>query len=182
MRPGGGKAKGASFEREVCRDLSLWVSHGKREDLFWRSAMSGGRATVAKRRGVNLVSQAGDISAVDKAGHILTADMYFETKHVKAMGLDNFIIKNTGPLATYWATAAQEANSYDKSAAIIIRQNRMPTLWLSENLIVEALHGSGKSSHIGKLATIRLRPDLPLLALWNFAAVLAQRFDYGKSV
>jgi len=47
MRKGGGKAKGASFERDICRRLSLWVSAGKQEDVFWRSAMSGGRSTVA---------------------------------------------------------------------------------------------------------------------------------------
>lgn len=28
------KAKGASFERDVCKKLSLWVSDGKREDLY----------------------------------------------------------------------------------------------------------------------------------------------------
>jgi hypothetical protein len=51
MRKGGGKQKGSQFERDVCRELSLWVSHGKQEDVYWRSAMSGGRSTVAALKG-----------------------------------------------------------------------------------------------------------------------------------
>src|SRR5215216_6431446 len=41
--------KGPQWEREVCRALSLWVTNGERVDVFWRSAMSGGRATVHNR-------------------------------------------------------------------------------------------------------------------------------------
>ena len=49
MRKGGGKEKGSSFERLVCKRMSMWLSKGERDDLFWRSAMSGGRATVQLR-------------------------------------------------------------------------------------------------------------------------------------
>jgi hypothetical protein len=142
MRAGGGKAKGASFEREICRRLSLWVSHGKREDLFWRSAMSGGRATVAGRRGVTLAAQAGDISSVDKEGHVLTETLYFETKHVKDIGVEAFVIKNTGPLAKYWRTAVREAKQYGKEPVLIIRQNRLPTLWISQPNTIRGLFAS----------------------------------------
>lgn len=128
MRKGGGGQKGAAFERGMCKRLSLWVSHGKREDLFWRSSMSGGRATVMKRRGITLAAQAGDIVAVDKAGQALTADFYFELKHVKNYQLDSFITKNTGRLAAYWYRACQEASEYGKSAVLIARQNQFPTI------------------------------------------------------
>jgi len=179
MRAGGGKAKGASFEREICRLLSLWVSHGKQEDLYWRSAMSGGRATVGKRRGVDLVAQAGDISSVHKAGHVLTTEFYFETKHVKELHLDNFMVKGTGQLATFWETAAQEAASYHKAPVIIARQNRFPTLWISEDGIVDVLHGATIKRRWpkGKLAMIRVAGTA--LAIWNFDLLLATPFKYS---
>lgn len=180
MRPGGSKAKGASFEREVCKALSLWVSHGKREDLYWRSAMSGGRATVASRVGKNLASQAGDISSIDKTGWPLTADLYFEAKHVKDLSLDNFIIKGTGPLAGYWKTAIREAEKYEKSPVIIARQNRFPTLLIAHDHVVELLHGTKDKGGRGKLAVIQRKDGA--VAIWNFTKVLAMPFRYEESV
>src|SRR4051794_4734956 len=108
MKKGGGKGKGSSYERYVCKVLSLWITNGEREDVFWRSAMSGGRATVQHRRGVS-VRQSGDICAVAPEGHVLTDTLYIECKHVKKLGLDSFLIKGTGPLANFWDKAQKEA-------------------------------------------------------------------------
>jgi hypothetical protein len=76
MSNGRSKAKGSSFERDICKRLSLWVSDGEEQDCFWRSAMSGGRSTVANRRGVKLNRQAGDITSTSPEGHALT-DKFF---------------------------------------------------------------------------------------------------------
>ena len=84
MRPGMGKAKGSAFEREVCKKLSLWITDGKMDDCLWRSAISGGRATIAHRKG-KVVRQGGDICAVSLEGHVLTNKWYIENKHVKKM-------------------------------------------------------------------------------------------------
>lgn len=175
MKAGGSKQKGASFERDTCRRLSLWVSNGKREDLFWRSAMSGGRATVAGRRGVNLASQAGDISAVDKAGHVLTAELYFETKHVKDISLANFIIKNTGPLARYWQTACKESANYDKTPVLIIRQNRFPTLLITLPNVMQLLCKERLPSG-SELA--RVYTKWGRCVIWDFEQTLRVPFGY----
>ena len=66
-----GKLKGGAFEREICVKLSKWVSYGERDDLFWRSAMSGGRQTVGFKKGINRKNQAGDITAIDPIGQKL---------------------------------------------------------------------------------------------------------------
>ena len=134
MRPGGGKSKGASFEREVCKKLSLWVSHGEREDLFWRSAMSGGRATVGARKGKDLSHQAGDICSVHSDGHKLTDAFFFECKHVKSLQLDQFLIKGTGTLAGFWTKAKQEAKRHNKIPIIIAKQNNWPVLWIGPSV------------------------------------------------
>lgn len=39
-------AKGGSFELEVAKKLSLWLTNNKRDDLVCRTDTSGGRATV----------------------------------------------------------------------------------------------------------------------------------------
>ncbi|MBM3120244.1 MAG: hypothetical protein FJ006_12010, partial [Chloroflexi bacterium] len=58
-------SKGASFERDISRQLSLWWTHGERDDVFWRSSMSGGRATVRAKKGQKTAYQNGDITATD---------------------------------------------------------------------------------------------------------------------
>lgn len=62
------KAKANSFERQLCRELSLWWSDGASEDVFWRSQNSGGRATTRSKKGKTLEGQYGDICATDESG------------------------------------------------------------------------------------------------------------------
>ena len=125
MRKGGGKAKGASFEREVCKRLSLWVTDGKHEDCFWRSAMSGGRSTVAAKKGKRLAAQAGDISALTKDGERLTNRFLAECKTYKTLNYEG-LIKGTGNLIKFWRTARTEAARYQKLPMMIAKQNQQP--------------------------------------------------------
>jgi hypothetical protein len=122
MRAGGGKQKGASWERHVCKLLSLWVSHGKNEDLFWRSAMSGGRATVQKRAGRS-IRQAGDITAVAPEGHALTSTYCIECKHVKKLDIASFILDNRGALAKFWKQACDQARDHMRQPLLIAKEN-----------------------------------------------------------
>lgn len=129
MKKGRGKAKGSAFERDVCKQLSLWVSKGKHKDLFWRSSMSGGRATVHRKKGAN-VRQAGDITAVTPAGHALTDAWYIECKHYKSIDLPQFILHGRGRLVKWWTRAKAEARQYGKAPVLIVKQNGWPTLLL----------------------------------------------------
>ena len=65
------KAKGNSFEREICKTLSLWWTGKKRDDVFWRTATSGGRAKVRSKQGDSTFGQYGDIQATDPIGQPL---------------------------------------------------------------------------------------------------------------
>lgn len=58
--------KGGSFERATCVKLSLWWAG--REDVFWRSSMSGGRATVRRRKMKTTSGSYGDVAAIDPIG------------------------------------------------------------------------------------------------------------------
>lgn len=131
MRAGGGKQKGSAFEREVCTALSLWVSYGKHKDCFWRSAISGGRATMAFKRGEKLRRVAGDICATGPEGHALTDHYYIECKHYKALGIDRFIVCGTGKIGAFWRRTCKEASKYGRKPILIARQNGMPTLMIA---------------------------------------------------
>lgn len=135
MRAGGGKSKGSAFERQVCKDLSLWLSNGKRTDVLWRSAMSGGRATVSHGK----VRQCGDICAVAPEGHKFCDLWFVECKFVKRLALDQFIMKGTGPLMSFWRKATQQADKHRKSAMLIARQNGWPTIIITREALLRSL-------------------------------------------
>lgn len=126
MRKGGGKAKGASFERDICRQLSLWVSQGKHEDVFWRSAMSGGRSTVAHAKGKRLAAQAGDISCVHPAGHLFAERFLAECKFYADLNYTG-LLTGKGHLVQFWGETLDEAKRYNKMPFLIAKQNRQPT-------------------------------------------------------
>lgn len=125
-----GKAKGSRFERVTCVALSRWVTDGKRQDCFWRSSLSGGRSTVAFRRGEKLHRQAGDICAISPEGHDLTNLFYFELKHYRSLELGNALI-GTGKIFKFWEDAAGKAAIYERKPVLIAKQNHFPTLMIT---------------------------------------------------
>lgn len=128
------KAKGSGFEREVCKRLSLWVSHGKRDDLYWRSAMSGGRASVLfKRRGKKSISQAGDISCIHPDGAALTDLYLISCKFLQCLDIHLMLEEGVrGRLAHAWKECRQEAENHEKKPLLIAKENRGPTLVILE--------------------------------------------------
>lgn len=131
MKGGAGKAKGSAFERAVCKQLSLYLSRGERDDLMWRSALSGGRATVRLRDDIVTGNQAGDISAI-APGAFEFCDRYFvECKHYRALQIDRGFLCGTGSLIKFWRKAEFEASRYDKKPLLIARQNFLPTLLIT---------------------------------------------------
>lgn len=130
MRPGGGHSKGAAFERQTCRELSLWLSHGENDDLLWRSAMSGGRATVQFKKGRANRFQAGDMSAISALGEKLTELFLIECKcygDLQMIGL--YLGLKTG-IYKHWHETLDDAAKHKRWPMLIARQSRTPTFLL----------------------------------------------------
>jgi hypothetical protein len=127
-KAGGGKAKGADFERYICKRLSKWISRGRRTDLFWRSAMSGGRATLQMRGGVRNRTQAGDITAIDPEGSYLTKFALLECKSYKLLHLLSLETAwapgmDTARVNYFWHRVAEDAGKHDRAPMLIAKQN-----------------------------------------------------------
>ena len=60
--------KGSQFERDICKDLSLWWTIHDRDDVFWRTPGSGARATTRMKVGLSTYGQCGDVQATDPEG------------------------------------------------------------------------------------------------------------------
>lgn len=127
MKAGHGHSKGAAFERVVCKRLSLWLTQGKEEDVFWRSAMSGGRATRLVKKGKRGGNAAGDICATGEAGHQLTDYFFIECKFYANLDLIPFLLqRSTGKLQKFWDQACLQAKSHSRSPMLIAKQNLIP--------------------------------------------------------
>lgn len=74
-------AKGSAFEREMCKAFSLWWTKGKRDDIFWRTSGSGGRATIRTQKNKKTFGQYGDMQATDPVGQPLIDLCSIEMKH-----------------------------------------------------------------------------------------------------
>lgn len=127
MRKGGSKQKGSQFEREIAEKLSRWATFGDRSDVFWRSSMSGGRATVARKRGKLLQAQTGDLSAIHSLGEPFLNKFYVELKFYRDLNYSG-LITGKGHLVEFWKSTVTEANCYNKCPLLIAKQNRLPTM------------------------------------------------------
>ena len=123
MKPGAGKTKGGNFEREICRKLSLWISAGERDDLFWRSSLSGGRATVAFKKGKQNLTQCGDISSIHPDGNVLTDRYLISCKFYSDLKLEGAMLGNKGGISQFWEECVAEAKRYGKQPILVAKQN-----------------------------------------------------------
>lgn len=130
MRPGGGKGKGSSFERQCCRELSRFIDPKGKDTLFWRSSISGGRATVERRKGVKNQTQLGDITSIHPKSAWFTKIFFIECKHYKSLDIESSLLTGKGRLAMFWRKLVQQAEESDRHPLLIAKQNFMPTLVL----------------------------------------------------
>lgn len=124
MKPGAGKAKGNAFERDVCKSLSLWITAGKRDDVLWRGAISGGRATVAAKKGKQLAHVSGDICAVHPDGFRFVSEFYIECKAYRDLSIPRLVTQQAGTLVEFWKITRLQAKAHKKLPMLIWKQNQ----------------------------------------------------------
>lgn len=136
---GNSKGKGSAFEREIANKLSLWWTEGERDDIFWRSDNSGGRATMRRKAGKLTEGQAGDITYRDPIGKPLIDVFNIEAKTGYAQKSKN----KTGETVTnwslldlidsnqkdpvflkFWRQSSEEAEVTNREPILIFRRNR----------------------------------------------------------
>ena len=136
--------KGSQFEREFAKLLSRWWTEGERDDVFWRSSNSGGRATIRQASGISTFMQAGDIAATDPIGIPLLEVITFELKRgYTSTTLSDVIDKPNGRKPAKWEQfVTQASNSADCNASyawalITRRDRRVPLIWYPQKLDIK---------------------------------------------
>lgn len=142
MRPGGGKNKGSSFERLICKKLSLWFTENERDDVFFRSASSGAMATQRFKKGKNTSGQQGDITSTDSEGIKLIKKFNFELKSYKDFSLDFLVYKNKSLIHAWWEQCTGDSERENKRPLLIIKKNNKKEIIIFEHtLYKECLMG-----------------------------------------
>ncbi len=129
------KAKGGSFEREICSLLSQWWSGNEEEtDLFWRTASSGGRATSRAKKQQQTRGHNGDICATCPESKPLIDLVTIEVKrgYASKSVMDLLDCSKSAAMQTYeeWFLQAdrERKESGSKSWLIISKRDRRKTL------------------------------------------------------
>ena len=140
--------KGGRWEREISNLLSLWISRSygdTRDDLLWRSAGSGSRATAARKKGMLRTKQAGDLSATDERAIPLIHAFMVEGKSYKDLGLEGLFWRSSSkPLDVLFDKSLLEAKQHGKWALLVFKQNKQsPLILMHQKAAVVATKLSG---------------------------------------
>jgi hypothetical protein len=164
------KQKGANFERWVCRQLSRYIDPQGTDTLFWRSAMSGGRATQQFKQGIKNKTQLGDITCVHEQGHWITNRYMLECKFYAKLDIASSLLFGHGHLAKFWSDHVKASEGKDRHPLLIAKENfREPLVLITEQGLRAGLHevlGTRKIDSI-MLATSWMLPEQPRIYLFS---------------
>lgn len=138
-------AKGQDFEREICTDLSIWFSRGIRDDIFWRTAGSGARATQRAKKGKTTSNNYADVTSTHPYGNALLEKFVISIKRgytakknkksLNCLSLLDMIDKpdrfKTKPLLVQWWEELErdiKNSQSSKKGLIICRRDRRQKL------------------------------------------------------
>lgn len=166
-------AKGSSFERQVCRQLSMWVSRYKQSDCLWRTPNSGGRERRKRLEKTDKGRHAGDIAATAPAGELLIRLFIIECKHYADLKWHHLIYGGDSRLRKWWNLVYQDGVELERMPMLITKQNfQKPVVLLDRNgrtLFFEAQ---------SKLKPVAVFPSEDL-AVFSFADLLTE-VDFRK--
>jgi len=142
------KGKGNKFERDICKQLSLWWTNGENDAVFWRTASSGGRATQRGKKGKSTKNQHSDITANDPIGQSFVDLFVIECK--KGYNKDSFAdlfdcLSGSTPKYLKWIEGLRKSckNSDSHYWLLIVKRDRRDTMCCFSERLCFGLAESG---------------------------------------
>lgn len=115
-----GKAKGSTFERDMCKRLSLWWSAGTSSQIFWRNS-----GLLARVSGC-IAHQYGDMHAIDERGQPFVDRISTEFKFYKDLRVLDIIDKPGKmhvTLLDHWAQCKRDAEASEREPMLVAKRN-----------------------------------------------------------
>lgn len=154
------KKKGNTFEREMARRISLWISNDQRDDLIWRSINSGALFTSrAKKKQTGYAEQIGDLAPIDPLAKWFLYHFPIELKSYKNLQVEGLIWGSKSILLDFWQIHWAQCNQFGRNPILIAKQNRKdPIILLPDNLVCE-LPVADSACYVNKHAMVIYKLD-----------------------
>ena len=171
-----GQGKGSEFERKICKILSLWWSNNERDDIFWRTSQSGGRATERKKKGMKTAGSYGDMTAIHESGKDFERTFLIEfkkgyNKDVGALMLVDGRQKEPA-LLKWWIKNEKIKRENNRKFGILIfeRNRRHPCIMMDEVLFgsLEQYTGNWTLSNLIQINFVSIDSTLIIVPLYPF--------------
>lgn len=164
--------KGGAFEREFSKKLSLWYTERERDDIFWRTSQSGGRATQRRKSNLSTVNSAGDIGYLDDLGKSFVDSTLVELKRGYSDELDLLKIidkpnNKRHNLLEWWGKAMDEASQTRRDYVwLIIRRDFCePVIVISNETYYRHIEWNGKPDPNVLILTLSLSEEVGALKI-----------------
>ncbi|RLC88849.1 MAG: hypothetical protein DRJ03_01010 [Chloroflexi bacterium] len=122
--------KGGRFEGELCRVFSKWLTYDKRDDVFYKTSGSGGRATQRQKLQKQTAFSAGDMSFNDPIGKpfieyfLVEIKRGYNTNVIFNSLIDKDHSKTKTPLIIDWFKKANQERSQNNRKAVMLLMRR----------------------------------------------------------
>ena len=116
------KGKGSDFEREMCKQLSLWLSKGETDDLLWRNKGQPNR----KVKGVRRLEQFGDMHSIGEKSVWFMNAVNVELKFYKNLDLLELMDKPNSKgrlIEVHWKQCRYDAGETSRTPLLISKRN-----------------------------------------------------------
>jgi len=158
MKIGSGKSKGSSYERNICKKLSLWLSDGDDDSGFWRTSNSGGRHTIRLKKGKKTKNQDGDITSIYPEFDWFSNFYSIECKTYKDLNIWSLLINLKGDnLKNFWKQTLKQADDSSKYPMLIAKQNQKPDI-----IVLSALSKNLIEGYFGRFDPVLIVPDIDM--------------------
>jgi len=136
------KQKGNTFEREIAKKLSLFLTNNEDEYGCWRTASSGGMTTINKnKKSKGLENQSGDIKQVIQKGIYKDLDEFFDKYFVECKSLKSFDL--TPPynkeILNIISQLQNEKKQCNKFIFLVVKRNRKDILIFTDSITLFGL-------------------------------------------
>lgn len=142
-----GKEKGSGFEREFCKQFSLWFTRGCNAKAFWRAPSSGAMATQNKNK-TNEHFNPGDVIGCSPEAVSLMKHLVIELKRGYDYDFSDLVTlhKKSCPLLSFIEQLEGEMQQHGcMFGFLVLKQDRKPAIIVMPNETYVKLFGESSS-------------------------------------
>jgi len=161
-----GKAKGSSWERDIARLFTKWITGVEKPYLFWRSPASGGLGTIKTAENVS-----GDIIAIKPEGEFLTRLFSIEAKtgYPHACLFKHLRPVKNDEVEQFWNQCITGAREDNKSGMLIFKKKgNQPIIGIERSVYDQLVDLTREMPKCILLNYTNGLPDLVLMDLAEF--------------